>query len=438
MPRPHPAALALPACLLSLASACIDREVTKVDPEQDSVEVRVAPAAPRRLDVLFVIDNSSSMTEENRSLVDEFPRMLTRLAGVEGGLPDLHLGVVTPDLGIAPYTFDTCDRDGGDGGRLHGATCPALGGQAFLSDERGADGERIRNYSGTIEDAFRCMADVGSSGCGFEQHLGAMEKAIDPAVNPGFLRDDAVLAVVIIADEDDCTAADPSMYSDPATMGDFRCHLEGVVCDGDPDPSAPGRKTGCRPREGSRMASLQRFVDALRRKKADPKDVVVVGIIGDPEQVEVGRDDRGRPAVVPSCPRGGLGASEPSIRLSQFLKGFDEDRRLFETLCTSDLSDALDRAGALVGGASGSTCLKGDLADRNPRLDGLQPECAVAQIVGDVRTSIPSCEQSRGQAPCWLIGTDDRCGNRLHQQVQLQRSERAPVGAYLDIQCVVE
>jgi hypothetical protein len=73
---------------------------------------------------------------------------------------------------------------------------------------------RCRNTGpqGPLE-ALDCTAGLGTSGWGFEQPLEAMYLALDgnPA-NQGFLREDAHLAVVIFADEDDCSVADPHLF----------------------------------------------------------------------------------------------------------------------------------------------------------------------------------------------------------------------------------
>ena len=45
----------------------------------------------------------------------------------------------------------------------------------------------------------RRLASVGASGCGFEQHLEAVHRALaDNPANAGFLRDDANLAVILV------------------------------------------------------------------------------------------------------------------------------------------------------------------------------------------------------------------------------------------------
>jgi hypothetical protein len=60
-----------------------------------------------------------------------------------------------------------------------------------------------------LEDTFSCAAQVGIGGAPNERPIDGIRGALDPAnagpggCNEGFLRDDALLVVVIITDEDD-------------------------------------------------------------------------------------------------------------------------------------------------------------------------------------------------------------------------------------------
>ena len=104
---------------------------------------------------------------------------------------------------------------------------------------------RCRNYEGTLQDAFQYLAKVGSNGCGFEQQLEAVTKALDENETPenrGFVRDGSLLAVIFITDEDDCSAQDPNTLfrGDPSggtcddTLGcrsNYRCFDFGIRCD---------------------------------------------------------------------------------------------------------------------------------------------------------------------------------------------------------------
>jgi hypothetical protein len=67
---------------------------------------------------------------------------------------------------------------------------------------------------------FTCIATLGTNGCGFEQPLAAMDKALTVHARPGgpnegFLRGDAALAIVVLSDENDCSTEDTTIF-DPA------------------------------------------------------------------------------------------------------------------------------------------------------------------------------------------------------------------------------
>src|SRR5262245_16782774 len=285
---------------LALAG-CPSREVTAVPPRRSGEEIIEIPVNVRRaVDLLFVIDNSSSMAGEQALLAENFPRLVEKLEEVPGGLPDLHIGVVSSDLGVPPFEVPSIGMSGacegnGDGGRLllgaPGADCGVEPGVPFLFETIGEDGAE-RNYpEGELAETFACMATLGVSGCGFEQHLEAMRLALDDHPdNAGFLRDDALLAIVIIADEDDCSPRDSALFDpDRADLGphqDFRCFEYGVVCDAD-QPRRPGDKAGCGPREDSTLVEpVQTYVDFLRSLKDDGR-VVVSGIVGESGPVRV-------------------------------------------------------------------------------------------------------------------------------------------------------
>jgi hypothetical protein len=70
----------------------------------------------------------------------------------------------------------------------------------------------VERNDGTVDQissTFAQTANVGTSGPGIEMHLRAVEMAFGERVtdgsNAGFKRDDALLATVILTDEDDCS-----------------------------------------------------------------------------------------------------------------------------------------------------------------------------------------------------------------------------------------
>src|SRR5690242_4714584 len=72
----------------------------------------------RDVDILFMIDNSPSMQEEQDKLNANFPVFMNELKKIPGGLPNVHIGVISSDLGAgANFAMPgACARPGGDRG----------------------------------------------------------------------------------------------------------------------------------------------------------------------------------------------------------------------------------------------------------------------------------------------------------------------------------
>jgi hypothetical protein len=208
-----------------------------------------------KVDLLFVVDNSNSMAGEQASLRAQLPHLMDVLTRGERGpddprpftpVRDLHVGVVSTDMGIPGVEFASgnCHADGGDDGRLQhtpqpdpasGLTCDASY-PAFLASDAAQDPAQIAHD-------VACVAALGTGGCGFESQLEAGFKALWPrdytnaagelvqpnpyrfisiteegtwgrgdglpqaGGNRGFLRDDSLLAIVLLTDEEDCSVS---------------------------------------------------------------------------------------------------------------------------------------------------------------------------------------------------------------------------------------
>jgi hypothetical protein len=388
---------------LLLLAGCSAHELGDQEPVRACEELKDMPVVIKRdMDILFVVDNSASMAEEQASLTASFPALIAVLETLEGGLPDVHIGVVSSDLGAGPYAIDGCQD--GDGGALQvgdPACAPAAG---FISNVTDGYG-RVTNYPGTLAEAFACNASLGTTGCGFEQHLESMRRALDGSNpdNAGFLRDDAYLVVVFIADEDDCSTRDPAMFDPLAAelgpLSSFRCFEHGVECDA----------TGCFPREDSPfMHGVQEYVDFLKGLKDDDSLIVVSTIVGAPEPVVVGPG----PVLEPSC-QSGSGSAAPAVRLSHFAEQFP-NRSSFTSICEEDLSEGLALVGELAKRTLGAPCLDADLVDFDPLAPGLQFECVVSEVrnLGEADQEerlLPACGPD-APIPCFEIAQDrDMC-----------------------------
>jgi hypothetical protein len=402
---------ALPALLLG----CTDHPLVAPDPvpEEQTNEYDII-GFTRKVDILFVIDNSPSMQEEQDNLARNFPAFIDELRKGQG-LPDVHIGVVTSDLGAGSLDASSC-HPGGQGGRFQGwdQGCGLEPGQRFIA---ATEGELTRNYQGDLASVFACMARVGDSGCGYEHQLAATAKALSAQRTPenaGFLRDDALLQIVLITDEDDCSA-DPSstLFTEnrPDEAPSFRCARAGHLCQGqappDADFSAPLAE--CAPAEDGALRNVRELVDQIRALKNDPDRILVSGIFGWPAggsgEYRVGRETEpflGRPGAwdyLPTC-QSANGVATAALRIKQFVESFG-DNGAFESICSGDFRPVLQRMGErLRVFVDPDLCLP-PTVDRSPA-PGVQPDCVVSERAagGNGETVLPPCDTATTQ-PCW-------------------------------------
>ncbi|MEQ1567389.1 MAG: hypothetical protein ABMA64_17235 [Myxococcota bacterium] len=171
--------------------------------EQPEGEVYVQVDDDAKADVLFVVDDSASMAEEQQRLASNFAAFVDAVQGTEA---DWHLGVVTTDLAQA--------------GWLRGG----------VIDPETAD----------LDAVAAAALVVGTTGDRVEQGFSAAELALDGR-NAGFLRPDARLNVVFFSDEDDQSAStvDGFLAALADRAGDEGAAVHGVVGDL-PDGCASG------------------------------------------------------------------------------------------------------------------------------------------------------------------------------------------------------
>ncbi|MFN0248244.1 MAG: vWA domain-containing protein [Kofleriaceae bacterium] len=456
--------LAMLPLALALLAGCPDRTISEVNPEQGRVEYKNIPVTVNRdIDILFVIDNSKSMEDKQENLVANFPDFINVLQTIPGGLPNVHIGVVTTDMG-AKATRDPTPATGvsgctgsGEDGRLR--THPSISG-SFISDIDPGTGVRSKNYSGDLATVFRQLAKVGDTGCGFEQHLESMKRALTNPANNGFVRRDAYLAVIFIADEDDCSMARTAMLGPESaalgTLQSFRCTRFGVTCDQNGSTTDAMKQVGskgqCHPNDSSPyLETVQSYVDFLKGLKADPKLLIVAGVLGttEPFQVEL-RAPLGQTAVEPALAHScsytgsrGLEVADPPIRLKYFLDQFP-DRSTFTTICQRNLADALEKIAGLLRIIIGDPCMQGLPADVDPQTPGPQYDCVVSDLqkpgtAEAVETVIPACNASLLNKPCWHIAVDaDRCPADDQLALKIERAVDPPADTHIIANCVTE
>ncbi|MCC6748602.1 MAG: VWA domain-containing protein [Deltaproteobacteria bacterium] len=328
------------------------------------------------VDILFLIDNSDSMGDEQEALKANFPRLIDALRSAKLGnkLPNVHIGVITSDLGAGNYGLPTCEVPGGDKGKLQNkarlAGCtppkdPYIESIEGTTNIPGATGDAVQ----AVKDAFACVASFGTGGCGFEHQLEAVRRALDPKLNlnPGFVRKDALLAVVFVTDEDDCSAKNPQLF-DPSQQGltdplgplnSFRCFEFGIQCDIN-DRMKVGPRQNCVPAKDY-LYKVEDYVSFFKTLKPAGR-LIMTAIAGPTDRVEVGRDGT-EPSLRPSCQVSKTAIASPAIRLKAVLEkdaGLKADS-LFYSICEQDFGPAMLALGKKIVGKLGGQCISSPL-----------------------------------------------------------------------------
>jgi hypothetical protein len=274
------------------------------------------------VDLLFVVDNSSSMRQEQAALREQIPRLIRIMTAAAPNargeiippVPDLHLGIVSTDMGVVgvpnqwPGCADARHIAGGDDGELQHSGGAEIGCQSsyppFLTFLEGqTDPEHVARD-------LACIAALGTEGCGFEQPLEAALKALwpknyidadgnvwfpemnpikflsttaegvyghgDTPPNAGFLRNDpvaglSILEIVLVTDEEDCSSKNTT-------------HLAATTDPNDPLSKQPPNLRCYYNKQN--LFEVERYVRGLKGLRPGHEDTVVFGaIVGVPREL---------------------------------------------------------------------------------------------------------------------------------------------------------
>lgn len=253
---------------LWLAASCLDRPIGTPDPVTTNVFTSaVKQTGIERIDLLFMIDNSASMSDKQRILETAVPDLVDRLVNpvcvdADGlqhpaappgercpdgqnrqfrAVTDINVGVISSSLGDVGAN-DTCAAgDTVDDGHLIGslprASAARANEQGFITWREGTDPVRFKR------DFQSLVRAVGESGCGLEASLeswyrflvdpvpyAALDRApckagsaaectfprlgadqqplLDQTLlvqRNAFLRPDSLVAIIMLTDENDCS-----------------------------------------------------------------------------------------------------------------------------------------------------------------------------------------------------------------------------------------
>lgn len=439
-------------------AACTDRELKPLQTCLVSTLVeQVQATGITAVDLLFVVDNSHSMQEEQASLRREFPKLIQVLTTGErpGQAPfspvkDLHLAVVSSDMGLLGVQgVPGCEGFGDDGIMKNepGASMPGCqaGYPRFLTYLEGAS-----DPARAAKD-FACISTLGTDGCGFEQPLESALKALWPSAdgrvrflgdamgfgelghgdveNLGFLRGDdtpggSLLAIVVVSDEEDCSSADTSHFVPEAYLAPdspLRAQDLNLRCFHNPqnlyaiDRYVNGFREVRPGREnlvvfGAIVGVPPDLVDAGARASVDladaaRRDAYYDGILADPRMQEVPDPTRppGEGNLTPSCETA-HGVAYPPRRIVDVARHFGE-QGVVQSICQDDFGPAMDAILSVIVDNFTLACLPRPLVRD---VDGLVG-CDVVWELPPPGTAAPSTPVACGDRP-YLATPDDRAG----------------------------
>ena len=214
-----------------------DQPVAPDTPVTTDVPSTCAPT--QNADLLFVVDNSNSMAQNQAYFARHFDAILNSLTAptVGSAINSLHIGVISTDLGTPGSVVPSCaNSDQGDDGVLN----PIRNGRAIAMHQPWTtappgyrpsmcmnDPNQFPNFltfdamttnAAMFRDQFVCNAYLSTGGCGLEQQIESAYRALivhnpravpgntDP--NAGFVRDNAVLGILFVTDEEDGSVRD--------------------------------------------------------------------------------------------------------------------------------------------------------------------------------------------------------------------------------------
>lgn len=220
------------AAALVAGSACNEHALAPFSKSVSAGKLQnFSSGSARAVDILFVIDNSQSMSEEQGGLDANFKKFLDRLIDANA---DFHLAAVTtewPGNKNVEFVTDSMSKNYSGNDYLH---TPREVLKGLSSSDLDAIEKRCAEYFGKkrryisstdeeiaklegdarkdyIQDLFRCEAIVGaksSDAAAVERGLATAVAALENGSNdqPGaFKRDGSILTIVFVTDENDCS-----------------------------------------------------------------------------------------------------------------------------------------------------------------------------------------------------------------------------------------
>jgi hypothetical protein len=428
-------------CVAGLAACSEDGPVA--DEPQHYIEgfVQLQSTRARKVDILLVLDNSSSMAEEQALLAHNLAALMEVLAA-EDVEADYRFAITTTDAGHPSCPESTPER-----GAFLLTPCTSRQGEFMAKGEGGTSDVRALACTDSCQldaaqlailptttdedpnpaprpwleysnghsnlpdgvdmgEALKCFGPQGVAGCDFEAPLESMYQALlrtqdvtDPAY--GFLRKDAALLVVIFTDEDDCSLAPGGEEFFSADSTSAACWSAGVTCTGDPThyDSCEAIDDDAVLRPPQRYADLLDGIMAEKRAlgfETRPMISIVAGVSpnGNMWFADVGDSDpefQQTFGIGPSCESPGSDPDRPiratpPVRLAatQTAIGFEG---ALHSICEHDWSPVLGPIAPIWHSPLRPACFPHCALDTDTTTIPVEPDCIVEEELpdGDVR-----------------------------------------------------
>lgn len=171
---------------------------------------------PRQLDILFVVDNSGSMSSSQTNLATNFPSFINFFKN-KGY--DFKIAVTTTDA----YYGDQFVNSG------CGSLCNVE--QTRFRSQSTPLTYVINNKTYNLENIFASNVNVGIGGSGDERAFSSFKAALNSTLNTGFHRSGAFLSVIIVSDEEDFSHDDINLnesYTQPTlhSVASYNLYLQ--------------------------------------------------------------------------------------------------------------------------------------------------------------------------------------------------------------------
>jgi hypothetical protein len=388
-------------------------------------QVTPPDVAPQQLDVLFVVDNSASMTDKQEAVAEQLTNFVAQLRTAGGVEQDLRFGVVTstvyenvrfPD---GTTTFFDCMSNGSycsQSGKLQPVPDAAPDGGVVL----GTGTERVLTAADpNVVAKFARLVRVGVTGSGQETPFEALRLALSPPLsttsldaggNAGFLRDGARLLIVVVSDDDDCseeTRPSTAMVGEDEAVDD--CH--NAAADLTP------------------VADYFSVFHGVKDSNGTVKDIVYTVIasvaVGTKGVAYAAPPDAGNVPTFckwsPICAQGCGDSEAPGYRQRQMAAMFDTSLANLDSVCNPDYAQTLLNIANLAGVA------------QVLELTGGIPDPGLVKVnVVRADHSVQACTTSNGGI---TLDPPTDAGTRVHFGATCQR-RRDDLGVYVTLLCV--